>query len=66
MFALMYRTVYDGSDLLGVYSSLDRAVEAAGAYEVDSGDWLAVYELVLDSAAAGDFGRRALWTSEEA
>lgn len=66
MFALMLCTEYEGSDLLGVYSTLDRAVEAGEAYAKATrlfGDWLEVQELELDGAVSHGFDRRASWSS---
>jgi hypothetical protein len=64
MFALLLCSMYEGSQLLGVYSSLDRAVEAAGAYEKDfSQDWLEVEEIDGDAPAAERHTRRVVWSS---
>ena len=68
MFALMLCTQYEGSDLLGVYSTLDRAVEAAGAYGKATrmfDDWLEVHGLELDGAVSHGFDRAAVWSSVE-
>jgi hypothetical protein len=63
MFALLWCSMYEGSELLGVYSSLERAVAAAGAYEVMSGEWCEVEEIDGDAPAAIRCTRRVVWTS---
>lgn len=52
MFALIVSVDYEGSDLLGIYSSLSRAVEAGRSYmdrDIIWGDTLAAYEVPVDA-----------------
>ena len=65
MFALMVSTDYEGSDLLGVYSSLDRAVVQAQRFmESDDfwGDEVEIYEMPIDADAMHCLFRGAVWS----
>lgn len=65
MFALMVSVDYEGSDLLGVYSSLSVAVVAAQRYmEADSlwGDTMDIYEMPIDADPVNVYSRSATWS----
>ena len=65
MYALLYGRDYEGYQLVGLYSSLERAQAAGVAYaEVEdiSYAWLEVQHAELDAPAADLYDRRALWT----
>ncbi len=68
MFALMVSIDYEGSDLLGIYSTLDRAVVQAQRYtERDSiwGDAIEIYEMPIDADAMDTvMHRRPCWVYE--
>lgn len=70
MFALFHFVPYEGSDFLGVFSTLERAQEAALTYHAASQDdedgWefigrLEVYPVALDEGFKVDYGQPALW-----
>lgn len=65
MFALMVSTDYEGSDLLGVYSSLSAAVVQAQRFmESDKfwGDEMVIYEMPIDADADSAYARRPTWS----
>ena len=70
MFALMVSVDYEGSDLLGIYSTLDRAVVQAQRYtEGDSiwGDSIEIYEIPIDADATdSSMYRRPCWVYHRA
>lgn len=70
MFALFHYVPYEGSDFLGVFSTLERAQEAAlaqyAAITDDEDGWefvgrLEVFPVELDAGFKVDFGQAALW-----
>lgn len=65
MFALMVSTDYEGSDLLGVYSSLAAAVVQAQRFmESDEfwGDEVEIYEIPIDADAMHCLHRSPAWS----
>jgi hypothetical protein len=67
MFALMVSIDYEGSDLLGIYSTLDRAVVQAQRYIEDHGifwgDSIEIYEMPIDADAMDTvMHRRPCWS----
>lgn len=66
MFALMVSVDYEGSDLLGVYSSLSAAMVAAQRYmEADVaywGDTMEIFEMAIDAEASDSFYRYPAWS----
>lgn len=65
MFALMVSVDYEGSDLLGVYSSLSAAMVAAQRYmEADElwGDTMEIFEMAIDAEASDSFYRYPAWS----
>ena len=68
MFVLLYGEEYRGFEVLGVYGSQDRAVEAGLHYSerddvrLTYGRWIEVQRLELDRPASDNFlDRNALW-----
>lgn len=65
MFALMVSVDYEGSDLLGVYSSLSAAMVQAQRYmEKDElwGDTMEIFEMAIDAEASDSFYRYPAWS----
>ena len=65
MFALMVGVHYEGEDLLGIYSTLARAVEAARAYMAADaywGDYIEITEMAIDADTSSRFHRSPCWT----
>lgn len=67
MYVLLYGEEYHGFEVLGVYGSQDRAVEAGLHYSerddvrLTFGRWIEVQRLELDAEASEAFDREALW-----
>lgn len=65
MFALMVSVDWEGSDLLGVYSSLSAAMVQAQRYmEADElwGDTMEIFEMAIDAEASDSFYRYPAWS----
>lgn len=65
MFALMVSVDYEGSGLLGLYSSLEAAVAAAQRYMESYrvwGDTMEIYEMPIDADAAHSWDRTPTWS----
>lgn len=65
MFVLMVSVDYEGSDLLGLYSSVETAVAAAqrymGSYIV-WGDTMEVFHVEVDADPIDTYSRQSVWS----
>ena len=65
MFALMVSVDYEGSDLLGLYSSLEVAVAQAQRYResyIIWGDTLEVFHVEVDADPTDTYTRQSVWS----
>lgn len=61
VYVLFHDVQYEGWDLLGVYSSLERAQEAGRAYSEAQDAYVVVVERELDGAVSDPLWEETVW-----